>query len=272
MSKPTITVGILTGYERTGWIHPSIFSYWEICRRLEAAGQLPFSVNFQPLHGNGSATYKRNLISKYFKESSPSSWGEWLCMIDNDMELPSNFMEAVLRAPEDASIVCPRMYFWDATQGRETTTLCWGISQNPTPELFMRIYSNKQGYTRLIKCGTGAIFIHRRVFDKIQLPYFKRLVDPVTDQETSTEDIYFSLKVKEAGLKVYGCNSVEVGHYHNVNLSTVAKRFYEDRVLTSGLGPEESEKQTLDTGVTINSSSDKECPSESDVAAVSPTC
>ena len=132
----------------------------------------------------------------------------------------------------------------------------------------MRIYNNKQGYTRLTKCGSGALFTHRRVFDKIDLPYFWRKIDTLTGQEVSTEDIYFSLKVKEAGLKVYGCNFVEVGHYHNVNLSTVAKRFYEDRVLTSGLGPE----QNLDNGVTIDSSSDKECPSESDVAAVSPTC
>lgn len=271
--KPKITIAVLTTWERTGWVHPKILTMIEVLRRMETRGKLPFDYQFEPVHGADSATHKRNVVCEAFHKGQPEAWGDWLLMIDNDMEPPVNLMDMVLQAPQDASIVAPRMYFWDCAQGHETATLCWGISSNPDPETFGRIYQNKKGYTRLIKCGTGAIAIHRRVFDKIARPWFWRDRDPMTAQEINTEDVTFSLKVKNAGLKVYGCNFIEVGHYHNVNLSTVAKKLYdpvfcsEDRFLTCGLG----EQQNLDNGVIINSSSAEECPSEVGAAGVSPT-
>jgi hypothetical protein len=212
MSEPLkIVFGLLSTYERSGWHHPSITQFFADlpCRTGYAYRVVPIK-NFVP------AASGRNVFCKNFNTCD----ADWLCMIDNDMEIPENLIDSVKDAPADAGIVVPVFYLWD--QSGLKLTLCWGMDQEPvldgpTGEL-------APGFHELSKCGTGVIFIRPAVLRAMSYPYFRYLYNEDQGMQ-GTEDIQFCLAARAQGIKIYGNASVKVGHYHSVEISSMWKWF-----------------------------------------------
>jgi|SRR5215472_1416748 len=205
---PKILFGILSTYERQGWIHPSILQFF---------ADLPFTqgnaYRVVPVHNFMPAASGRNVFCKQVKDTDC----DWVCMIDNDMSMPKNLIDTLKDAPADASIVVPAFYAW--AQSELKLTLCWGMDNVPDSNPTAKLAS---GFHELTKAGTGVIFIRPEVFRKLAYPYFTYLYNE--DQGMcGTEDIQFCLRAREAGFKIYGNADVIVGHYHNVDLSTLWK-------------------------------------------------
>lgn len=214
MPEPTtepvkIVFGILSTYERNGWHHPSITQFF---------ADIPFRTGIayrvMPLHNFVPAAAGRNVFCRDLRNSD----ADWLCMIDNDMTMPTNLLDTVQDAPADAGIVVPAFYLWDQTTSN--LTLCWGLEgddgKNKSTARF------EPGFYELSKCGTGVIFIRPALLRAMDYPYFTYLYN--ADQGMAgTEDIQFALKAREKGFKIYGKAGVNVGHYHNVELSTLWK-------------------------------------------------
>ena len=205
-SEPTkIAFAVLSTYERGGWIHPSILQFF--C-------ELPFKTGYAfrmiPIHNFIPAASGRNVFCKAMKDND----ADWICMIDNDMSMPDNLLDAVKDAPADADIVCPTFYMWDQTN--LNLTLCWGMDNVPTGV----VSHMAPGYHELTKCGTGVIFIKPKVFREMEYPYF-RYVNNGDGSMTGTEDIQFCLDARAKGFKIYGCTQVKVGHYHSVELGSL---------------------------------------------------
>lgn len=200
-----IVFGVLTTYERNGWVHPTILQFF---------ADLPFSnghaYRVVPIHNFQPAASGRNVFCKHYKDTD----ADWLCMIDNDMELPPNLLDTLKDVPEDAGIVVPTFYAWH--QGELKHTLCWGVDKEPGIGRFA------PGFHELTKCGTGVIFIRPRVFDKLPYPYFFYLYNEDAGMQ-GTEDIQFCLQARKAGIKIYGNTAVTAGHYHSVELSSMYK-------------------------------------------------
>jgi hypothetical protein len=112
----------------------------------------------------------------------------------------------------------PSFYCWD--QGSLKLTLCWGMDKEP--EKTDSLGRFEPGFHELSKAGTGVIFIKPSVFNKISYPYFSYLYNEDQGMQ-GTEDIQFCLKARAAGLKIYGNSGVTIGHYHNVELSSLWK-------------------------------------------------
>jgi hypothetical protein len=224
MSEPTkIVFGILSTYERHGWHHPSLTQFF---------ADLPFttgtSYRMIPINNFIPAAAGRNVFCKQLKDCD----ADWLCMIDNDMVIPDNFLDTLKDVPADADIVVPAFYIWDQTS--LNLTLCWGwdgaAADGRTKQL-------PPGFHELTKAGTGAIFLRPSVFNKLPYPYFQYEWNEDAGLK-ATEDIPFCIRAREAGIKIYGNPSVIVGHYHSVELSTLwkwgDKMYIKDTVLANG--------------------------------------
>ena len=206
---------ILTTYERNGWLTKEIGEWLANLAILNEgyASRVIFAHNFIP------AASARNTFCRQMKDSDC----DWLLMLDNDMAPPPNLFDAVKDAPADAGIVAPAFYMWD--NGKSKLTLCWGMDKEP--ERVNGCGKFAPGFHELSTCGTGAIFIRPSILEKIKYPYFSYLMNDDEGMQ-GTEDIQFCLKARMAGVKIYGNASIAVGHFHSVNLTTMASLLYEN--------------------------------------------
>lgn len=211
MSEPLkVVFAILTTYERHGWVHPSILQYFS---------DLPFKEGFAyrvvPIHNFVPAAAGRNVFCKNFKNTD----ADWLCMIDNDMEIPPTLLDTLKDVPADAGIVVPAFYAW--TQADRKLTLCWGADEGvlPTPGGPQKCHP---GFYELTKAGTGVMFIRPSVLQAIPYPYFTYLYNEDAGMQ-GTEDLEFCRRARELGIKIYGNPNVVIGHYHSVELSSMWK-------------------------------------------------
>lgn len=207
MADPVkIMFGVLSTYERHGWHHPSITQFFADLPFMTGVGYRMIPINnFQP------AAAGRNVFCRNFKDCD----ADWLAMIDNDMHIPANLIDAIKDAPADAGIVVPTFYLWDQTKTK--LVLCWGkddVAEGSPVKQFT------PGFHELTKCGTGVIFIRPSVIRQMDYPYFKYLYNE--DQGMAgTEDIQFCLSARQKGVKIYGTTAVKIGHYHTVELSSL---------------------------------------------------
>jgi hypothetical protein len=204
MPEPVkIVFGVLTTYERQGWVHPTILQFF-----CDLPMRFGFAYRMVPIHNFQPAASGRNVFCRHYKDAET----DWICMIDNDMELPDNLLDTLKDAPKDADIVVPAFYSWHQAELKHT--LCWGVENEPPMGKF------GPGFHELSKCGTGVIFIRPRVFHKISYPYFFYLYNEDAGMQ-GTEDIQFCLQARKAGVKIYGNASITVGHFHSVELSSM---------------------------------------------------
>lgn len=213
---PRIMMTVLTGYERTGWVHPDIaqFLYWT------GATCSDYATHYVKLHNYSPACSARNAFCKQFKDADV----DWLMMLDNDMAPGPNLLDTIKDAPKDAMVVTPRYHMWDGDMN--TTRLCWGIDSLPLETDGAKLLS--PGFHELDKCGTGAIFIRRELLNLVPHPWFFYSYNEDGGM-MSTEDIEFCGKVKQHGYKIYGNASITLGHYHNVNLFGVDKAIHDTK-------------------------------------------
>lgn len=199
-----VLFAVLSTYEREGWIHPSILQFF-----CDLPFQSGYAHRMVPVHNFKPAAAGRNVFCRQAKDTDT----DWICMIDNDMQIPANLLDAVANAPADADIVCPTFYMW--TQNDLKLTLCWG-----TDKAHEGYGSFTPGYHELTKCGTGVIFIRPRVLRAMEFPYFRYIYNADCGLE-GTEDIQFCLSAREKGFKIYGTTEVKVGHYHSVEIGSL---------------------------------------------------
>lgn len=216
VNVPKIMIVILTTYERHGWPTKGIADFLACLRsNPNYAWQHTFADNFIP------AASARNVVANSFKEVG----ADWILMLDNDMTPPMNLLDAIKDAPADAMVVVPKFYLWD--ESHMSLKLCWGWHPGTEPVDAATGYARiEKKFYPLQKCGTGAIFIRPEVFRKVPPPWFFYTYDEMHSM-TATEDINFSLKLQDHGMKIYGNGGLTVGHHHTVNLAVLAKMLYD---------------------------------------------
>jgi len=232
-SPVTMIIAPLSTHERSGWWHPNLGKF---------VSDLPHMVGYAtsvcPMHNFTPAASARNILCKKVLELE--EYPDWICMIDNDMDPPYNLLDTVKDAPADAGIVVPEFSMFNQTEKK--LTLCWSPD---IPEYDGHPIKLDIGFHRLVKCGTGAIFIKPEAFRNIAYPYFTYVYNE-DGMQTGTEDIAFCEKAIKAGVKIYGNNRIRVGHYKSVDLGVLSQMLNRlDRT----------------AGTSIDSMSKAECPS-----------
>lgn len=216
-----ILICVLCHYERSGWVQPGLMDFLVGLRyNMEYATVVTKAFNFIP------AAAARNFLANQILTAEPQP--DWVLMLDNDMEPPDNLFEVIKNAPEDASVVVPKFYLWDAAA--VSTKLCWGMDESLLEEApnGKKGFKIERKYYELTKCGTGAIFIRPDVFRKLDAPWFEYKYDKLGNM-IGTEDIYFCERVIAGGMKIYGYGGIHVKHHHTVELSLISKILFPEK-------------------------------------------
>ena len=71
--------------------------------------------------------------------------------------------------------------------------------------------------------GTGALLFNMAIFEKIEEPWFKVEVNP---EGRTGEDVYFCMKAKEAGFRIFVDTSIEVDHLTTIAINRSLYEMY----------------------------------------------
>lgn len=210
--KESVFVALLLGSERGGWPSPTILNFAMHLARLQERGAR--KIQIAPVGGRIPHDSARNhAIAQFLKSDC-----EWLLMCDNDMGVHPSLLEMMDTAPDYADVVVPR--FFALTNGgtekepRMALSLCWYLRPEIPPGV--------GEWCEIDGSGGGVLAIRRRVFGRIEKPYFRFGYDG-DGFMVEGEDLYFSKKVKAAGLRIFGSNIYEAGHFHSIDLSLLAR-------------------------------------------------
>lgn len=203
-------VAVFTEQERRGWVNPFLTA-----TLLRIALDPRIRISYVPLHAIHPVDAARNkAVEEFFLKSDADT----LVFFDNDVSPPPNIADAILSMPDECDIAIMPYWVW-LPEGH--TMPCFGRWEDgimivPDPSTI------KPGWQEMGSGGTGCMFIKRRVFTsgKITAPFFQIISDARKGQVVS-EDIYFTGRATEAGLKVFINADFVCSHFRTVDLAEI---------------------------------------------------
>lgn len=203
------TVAILCGPERHQWINPQL-SFW-------LAGGMGHPKNTElgvmPVFGLVPVDHARNFAADHFLNQTKS---DWLLMIDNDIAPVPNLFEILDDLGDHVRIVAPMTYMWNGKTHAPNL-----VNLHVDEDYFVPTDKPHRGKNKVAAVGTGCIFIHREVFEKLDKPYFEFVADYETGAYTMGEDYHFCRKAHEVGFNTYADSRFICGHFHTLDLVEV---------------------------------------------------
>ncbi len=154
----------------------------------------------------------RNAIVENFLRSG----FEYLLMIDSDVVPPENILDLALLNLDIVAAPCP--VFKD---GFVILLVLREAGDEPGFKVFEEIPVGR--LLEVDATGTGCMMIHRRVFEALDKPYFKFVMDDEGNLFMG-EDFDFCVRARERGFKVYVHTGYLCEHWHNVNLAQFLRR------------------------------------------------
>jgi hypothetical protein len=164
------------------------------------------------------------MVENILKDPNLNTW-KYILTLEDDNIQPSDahirLLESIRTGPFDA---VGGLYF---TKGDFNMPMCYGspeIYQNTSYLEFIPrdVNSLMKGGATVVECNglaMGCTLYSMEVFKKIPKPWFQTIADVVSDKITGntgvqvmTQDLYFSKKMKEAGMRLACDIRVKVGH------------------------------------------------------------
>lgn len=214
--KPSVFVALFPMNERDGWLHPSIGTFLVALSHFGRDRALSLHINgeMKPID------YARNRVAMEFIASG----SDWLLMIDNDMGVPPNLLEMLDRAQPDMKILVPRFHcLLNSSEDPEALNLRHGTIAPGWASV--KDAGPRGEWRELVWAGTGCMFVHRSVFERLgNRPWF-RFVRDEWGRTLSSEDQYFCAEARNVGIPTWGNTAFEVDHFKTLSLSTLAKAF-----------------------------------------------
>lgn len=208
---PHIFFTVFTGRERHGWVLPAL--NLELIRTAFRSSAGEYRMSYFPVNNVHPISAARNVcVDDMFLAKTDA---DWLAMFDNDIGPPEKVVDAILAAPPEADIIILPYWVWTNLK----TLLCFGKWENG--QMITQNIETK-GWVEGGSGGTGAMFIRRRVFTegKLKPPFFKILYDDYEGQTTS-EDIWFTSRAREAGYRIFTHTDFICSHYRSIDLAEV---------------------------------------------------
>lgn len=159
----------------------------------------------------GQIAHNRNkLVDRFLKSKY-----EWLLFIDSDTLPPFD----VLEMTKNGKDICSGVYF----QWKENKLIPLVYKKSETD--FHEEYKvfNDVSDEELVEVdgfGAGCLLIHKKVFDKVEKPYFLFEYDE-NGLVALGEDFYFAEKAKKAGFKVWVDRKMVCSHFKVVDLKAL---------------------------------------------------
>jgi hypothetical protein len=178
-------VCVLTGVGRHAWISPYL-----ALNLLTLAQDTRFNVQIEPVIDKCPVDYARNFCVAMARERK----ADWLFFIDNDQSFEINPLDVLAGAKDKSIIGLPSMQ-----AGRDSMYPNFRTLEQP----------EKDGeFFTVSHIGTGAMFINRRVWEKIPGPWFKtnQAEDELRTPHAHGEDYAWCELAQQHGFKVWSHN------------------------------------------------------------------
>ena len=155
------------------------------------------------MHAQQPVDACRNTLVKRFLTTSNI---EWLFMIDDDI-VP---WPTILNMRDHGKMIISGLTY---VKKNGLAISCAATKRRKNWVQMGGIFENQDELVEVVGVGTGALMVHRSVFEKIKPPWFRFTY---RDNGTSAqgEDFYFSQKAQKAGYKLYVDTKCPCGHVH----------------------------------------------------------
>ena len=204
--NPKLLISVLCGYERHGWINPTLASV------LLSTQRLPFLAMFALQTDTSPVERARNNAAKMAMDVG----AEWLVMFDNDIEPPLNVFQVLEQAGKEHDVIA--LPYWGCLDGilAPMTVVKDGSG--------MRRIEPESGFQEVIRAGTGAMFIRRRVFEVLPKPYFAVRLSADGLSMTASEDYDFCDRARKRGFHIWTQGDFACEHLHQYQLGFLAQK------------------------------------------------
>ena len=144
-----------------------------------------------------------NLIAKKFMESN----FEWLLLVNSDVAPPPNITEILFSDLDVVGVPVPIH--------RDGDVLVMALKEEDGGFAVVKDLSG--GFVEVDVVSLDCLFVRRRVFEKLEKPYFRSVCDEEGLLEVG-EDFDFCRRVREAGFKIHACGGLLCGSFCVVDL------------------------------------------------------
>lgn len=207
--KTVVLVTVRAEFERHGWWHPLLGAWL-----LSLSQEETYAMAIELVNGYAGYAASANACASAFEKKFPEA--DWLCIVDNDNVPPPDVLRMLDDAPEYADIISPltQMVVEDKVYRQSGFYEGTGAERK-----FFPLPLEATGLCEVDRVGGGCWFIRRRVFDKMEKPYFRILFNPDTYQMVVSDDIFFQTEAKKRGFRIFCDTRFECSHYHTRDLS-----------------------------------------------------
>jgi GT2 family glycosyltransferase len=150
----------------------------------------------------------RDTLVHRMQESS----AEYLFFLDSDVILPPNTVNQLISHNQD---IISGVYH---VRHDPITPAMWKESADVPGHYNPIVGYNEGTIIDVDAIGMGCCLIHRRVFDKLEEPYFKWTMDARQENGVS-EDFYFCEQARKTGFHIYVDTSIQCTHIANANVT-----------------------------------------------------
>jgi FkbM family methyltransferase len=158
-----------------------------------------YELDFQYFYGYNISQI-RNLIADWAKRY------DYLLSVDSDIVLPKDALVKMLAADKD---VISGLYI-QRIPGTQTVEVYMDTANGGCTNIPYSLLENR-GVVEIAACGMGCALIKGEVFRKMEYPHFF-YKEALTMQGTVSEDVYFCMKAREIGFKVWADTSIKCDH------------------------------------------------------------
>lgn len=159
--------------------------------------------------GGGIAHNRNSLVESFLKTDY-----EWFLFIDSDIMPPLNVLEMIKNGKDVCSGICPQF-----RKGKLISLVFEKYQDN-----YRFIQKDIKGdVIEIDGIGTGCLLIHRKVFERMEKPYFEFLFDEKGMTKLS-EDLNFCKKAQEAGFKIWADKRMGLHHFKTIDLNLVSSK------------------------------------------------
>lgn len=145
--------------------------------------------------------FSRNLIADRFMNNSEA---DWLLFLDSDMEFGPDIFSRLVKHADQKTIV-GGLYMSFNRHNRDSAPMMSDMN------LGLIRQWKKGELLEVGACATGAMLIHRKVFEAVPKPWFGYENDPPRG-----EDFFFCVKARQHGIRVVVDTSTVLGHCKSV--------------------------------------------------------
>jgi GT2 family glycosyltransferase len=196
-----ITISVLCGHERSGWILPGLAARLFECLGDSMKERRPMATNF--IEGVHPVEKARNqAVTEFLK--SPC---QWLLMLDNDVLPPKRFLHLFSQAETEGVFV-----FGLPTPMLGEAGLVWNVANKSDEQGSANFYNTlPSGWNRCDLLGGAFLAVRRPVFETLKGEWFDRM-------GSSGEDFSFCKRAQAAGFRPWFNGDHQCDHLHNMSM------------------------------------------------------